>query len=234
MLANTKEQKYNNPMTYQELVNYLFETKDDNFAVFSKRLLNSTLNVIGVKTPVLRKLIKEHYSDIDLKLEDFEHGQYVEIESIYFGVGLLRCKDIDEQLKFMEDNIKYASSWAITDTVTVYFKKCSYEKFWEFFLKNNNSEQTYLRRFSYVFGLKFSNDKRILETFNYIKENEEYMVMMAEAWLLSFVAVYFPKEVYDYLKNSNDVSLKRKAISKIADSYRFEEEIKNKFKSLRP
>ena len=71
-------------MTYQEIVNYLNENKDANFAIFSKRLLNSTLNVIGVKTPILRKLIKEHYSDDDLKLEDFEHGQYVEIENIYF------------------------------------------------------------------------------------------------------------------------------------------------------
>ena len=221
-------------MTYQEIVIFLFENKDDNFAIFSKRLINSTLNVIGVKTPILRKLIKEHYKDDDLKLSDFEHGQYVEIESIYFGVGLLRCKDIDEQLKFIKENIKYASSWAITDTVTAYFKKCPYEKFWEFFLENNNSELTYLRRFSYVFGLKFSNDPRILETFKYIKENEEYMVMMAEAWLLSFVAVYFPKEVYDYLSSFKDLSLKRKAISKIVDSYRFEEDVKEKFKSLRP
>lgn len=221
-------------MTYQEIVKFLNDNSDANFAIFSKRLLNSTLNVIGVKTPVLRKLIKEHYGDKDLKLEDFEHGQFVEIESIYFGVGLLRCKDIDEQLKFIKDNIQYASSWAITDTVTVYFKKCSYEKFWEFFLENNDSELTYLRRFSYVFALKFSNDERILEIFKYIKENEEYMVMMAEAWLLSFVAVYYPKEVYNYLKTFNDVSLKRKAISKIVDSYRFEDEVKEKFKSLRP
>ena len=181
-------------MTYQEIVKFLKDNSDVNFAVFSKRLLNSTLNVIGVKTPILRKLIKEHYSDDDLKLEDFEHGQYVEIENIYFGVGLLRCKDIDEQLKFVEDNIQYASSWAITDTLNIYFKKCSFEKYWEFFLKNNNSELIYLRRFSYVFGLKFSNNQRILETFKYIQDNEDYMVMMGEAWLLSFIAVYFPKE----------------------------------------
>ena len=65
-------------------------------------------------------------------------------------------------------------------------------------------------------------------------ENEDYMVMMGEAWLLSFVAIYFPQEVLSYLRNSNDLSLKRKAISKICDSYRFDEDSKNEFKKLRP
>lgn len=220
-------------MTYQELLQYLFDNSDQNFAMFQKSLSKSTYVSIGVKTPVLRNLVKEHYNDKDLKLEDFEHHKYQEIDVIYFGIGLCRCKDIDEQLLFLEKSLIHAGSWAVTDLIGAYLKKCDYEKFWEFFLKTNGDEYTYTRRFAYVFGLKFSSDKRILDTFKYFKPNEEYMVMMAEAWLLSFVAIHFPEEVYDYLAKCSDEILKRKAISKICDSYRFSDEQKNKFKSLR-
>ena len=221
-------------MTYQELVEYLLKSGDSNFALFSKRLSNSVYESIGVKTPILRKLIKEHYLDEDLKLEDFEHQKYLEVDCVYFGVGLLRCKTIEEQLEFLLNNLKFANSWAVTDTLTVYLRKCSFEGFVDFFNKTYKSEHVYTRRFAYVFALKYSNDKRILDIINKMIENEDYMVMMGEAWLLSFVAIYFPQEVLSYLRNSNDLSLKRKAISKICDSYRFDEETKNEFKKLRP
>ncbi len=225
--------RYNSRMTYQELLQYLFDNCDSNFALFQKSLSKSTYISIGVKTPVLRKLIKEHYKDSNLKLEEFEHHKYQEVDVLYFGIGLSRCKDIDEQLDFLLKNLKYAGSWAITDLIGANLKKCSYEKFWEFFLKTNDDEYIYTRRFAYVFGLKFSSDKRILDTFKYFKPNEDYMVMMAEAWLLSFVAIHYPEEVYDYLFKCEDDTLKRKAISKISDSYRFSDETKAKFKSLR-
>ena len=63
--------------------------------------------------------------------------------------------------------------------------------------------------------------------------NEEYMVMMAQAWLLSVVAICFEDEVFEYLSNLVDMTLKRKAISKICDSFRYSMESKNRFKSLR-
>ena len=86
---------------------------------------------------------------------------------------------------------------------------------------------------SYVLALKLYKDRRVLETLPYIKENEEYMVMMAEAWLLATIAIEFEQEVYLYLSNKKDLVLKRKTISKICDSYRFDENSKERFKSLR-
>lgn len=220
-------------MNYASLLEYLFERKDDNYASFSKRISNSTYQCIGVRTPILRNVVKEHYQDEDLKLEDFEHHNYLEVDSIYFGVGLLRCKNIDEQLQFLYDNLQYASSWIITDTLGNYMKKCSFEKFWEFFLNTYQNKHLYTRRFAYVFAIKFSHDEEIIKIFAYIKQNEEYMVTMAEAWLLSFIAIDYPDEVFTYLQNSGSLALKRKTISKICDSFRFDESEKERFKSLR-
>jgi 3-methyladenine DNA glycosylase AlkD len=59
------------------------------------------------------------------------------------------------------------------------------------------------------------------------------MIMMAEAWLLATIAISYQDEIYDYLSKCQDQTLKRKTISKICDSFRFNEYAKNRFKSLR-
>ena len=86
---------------------------------------------------------------------------------------------------------------------------------------------------AFVLGLKFYKDERVLQTLPYIKENEDYMVMMAEAWLMATIAICFEDEIYEYLVKCKDLTLKRKTISKICDSFRFSDESKNRFKELR-
>ena len=100
-------------------------------------------------------------------------------------------------------------------------------------MSHYKNEHIYTRRFSYVFALHFSKEKRILDLLPLIQLKEEYMVLMAEAWLLSFIAIEYKKEVYNYLSQIDDKELIRKTINKISDSYRFDSEEKEKFKSLR-
>ena len=220
-------------MNYQELEKYLFNISDQKFADFSKSLSNSDYISIGVKNPLLRSLVKEHTKDKELKLNDFKLGQYLEVDFIYFGLGLCRCKDVNEQLDFLDKNISKAKSWAITDCMSTYIKKIKFEQFWKFFIKNQDSKYTYSRRMAYILALKFYKDKEVLKTLDYIKPNEVYMVMMAEAWLMATIAICYPDEIFDYLSKTNDLILKRKTISKICDSYRFDEVTKERFKSLR-
>ena len=220
-------------MNYKELVKHLFEISDKKFANFSKSLSNSDYISIGVKNPVLRQIIKEQKDNKELKLEEFELGKYLEIDFIYFGLSLVRCKSLNEQLIFLEENIKKAKSWAITDCVTTYLKKCDFDKFQKFFIDLLGSPYVYERRFCYVFGLKHWKNPRILELLSLFKTNEEYMVMMAEAWLLATIAIDFPDQIYEFLSSTADTILKRKTISKMCDSYRINLETKQKFKSLR-
>jgi hypothetical protein len=56
---------------------------------------------------------------------------------------------------------------------------------------------------------------------------------MAQAWLLSFIAIKYPEEVFSYLSSISDEKLIRKTVSKICDSFRFSQEQKEHFKSLR-
>ena len=232
-------------MTYEELVIHLRENSDEKFAQFSKTLSNSDYIVIGVKNPVLRKIIKDHKDDNELDPSKFIVGKILEIDYIYFGLSISRLKSNKQKLEFLKKNIRYAKSWAITDTVSTYFKNLSFEEYYGFFLETHNSEYEYERRMAYILGLKVYKDRNILKIISLLKENETYMVMMAEAWLLSSVAIPFPNEVYTFLDSLNiekkDIfimdfrngSVVRKTISKICDSFRFSEETKIRFKELR-
>ena len=220
-------------MDYKELERYLFEISDKKFADFSKTLSNSDYISIGVKNPVLRSIIKEEKDDINLLLEDFVLGKYLEIDFIYFGLALVRCKTLEEQLSFLEANIKKAKSWAITDCVVTYLKKSDFDTFFNFYKKLYKSSYTFDRRFCYVFGLKHWKNPRILGIFPLLTTNEEYFVMMAEAWLLATIAIEYPDQVFEYLNQLRDAVLKRKAISKMCDSFRISEEQKQRFRSLR-
>ena len=182
-------------MKYTELVSELERKSDQKFADFSKTLSNSDYKVIGVKNPVLRAIIKEHVDDGELCLDDFKLGEYLEIDFVYFGLAISRLKSTKEKLDFLLKKIKYAKSWAITDCVVTYFKKLTFEEYYDFFLKTYKGKYTYERRMAYVLGLKLYKDKNILKIISLINENEEYMVMMAEAWLLATVGIKFPHEV---------------------------------------
>ena len=220
-------------MNYKELEKHLFEISDKKFAEFSKSLSNSDYISIGVKNPVLRNIVKEEKNDNDLLLDDFQLGKYLEVDFIDFGLAMVRCKTLEEHLKFLETNIKKANSWAITDCVVTYLKKYDFETFFNFYKKLYKSSYTFNRRFCYVLGLKHSKNPGILEIFPLLTTNEEYMVMMAEAWLLATVAIDFSNQVFEFLKQTKDFVLKRKTISKMCDSYRISKEQKERFKSLR-
>lgn len=226
--------RYNSgAMTYKELEKYLENNANKKFADFAKTVSNSEYLVFGVKNPVLRQIVKEHVKDEEMRLEDFKTGKYLEIDFIYFGLALSRCKNIDEQLEFLKQNIKKAKSWAITDTAATYLKKLTFDKYWSFFLKLVKSSFIYDRRMAFIVGLKLAKDKNILKVTEYIQKDEEYMVMMGEAWLLATVAIYYPNEIYEYLQGLDDIALKRKVISKMVDSFRIDEATKERFKGLR-
>ena len=220
-------------MKYKDLLIFLKSKSDRKFAEFSKTLSNSDYFVIGVKNPELRAVIKDHIKDNELDLSEFEVGKYLEIDFIYFGLGICREKENDKKLAFLKNNIHKAKSWAITDTASTYLKKLTFEDFWDFFMSTYKSKNKYDRRMAYVLGLKQYRDKEVLRILKYINKNEEYMVMMGEAWLLATIAINFPNEIYDCLSNEDDMTLKRKTISKIVDSFRIDDATKSKFKSLR-
>lgn len=240
LLLNPKkniELDYSHPetllMNYKLLKSEFFKQKDAKYAEFSKSLANSDYEFIGVRSPILKDFIKRHYDDFTLDFENFELGKYFEIDTFYFISHIKRLNTLKEQLDYIAKNSRYMLGWSVTDTCPQYLKNINYEEYESFYLKTYNSKYTYTRRVAYVIGLKIVRDRRILNLLDKFTLNEEYMVMMGEAWLLATIAIIYPLEVLDYLKSIDDKVLIRKTISKIVESYRVKEEYKNLFKQLR-
>ena len=220
-------------MNYQSFIDYLYSFQDLKYREGALIISHSPYDMIGVRTPVLRKAIDEHYLDEDLKLEDFDIDTYQEVAISFFTIGLKRCPDFLSQLKFLDKYVQYATGWAVADALNKSLKKSTFEAFFPYFKRFSKSKHTFKKRMGYVLGLKFARDKRIVQSFDYFTFNDDYMVMMGEAWLLCEIAIYHPDEVYDFLSQIDDKVLVRKSISKICDSYRFVKKVKDRFKSIR-
>ena len=220
-------------MKYNELLDLLLSMRDEKYAAFQKPLCNSDYEIIGIRIPVLKKIAKEHYKDKDLDMSLFEHHHYLEVEMIYFIFGMLQNKSIDDKLNFILENVKYADSWMITDTPNGYLKDLDFERYFEFFKKTYLSNHVFTRRIAYILGLKVYRDNRILQILELLKDDQEYMVTMGQAWLLASMAICYPEEIYNYLNESKNITLRKKTISKIVDSFRISDEYKIKFKGLR-
>ena len=66
------------------------------------------------------------------------------------------------------------------------------------------------------------------------REDEEYYVVMAEAWLISYLAMNHPEKTLEWLKTKPlRYNIIGRAIQKICDSYQISEENKEKFKAVR-
>lgn len=220
-------------MTYNDLLELLLSQKDEKYAAFQKPLCNSDYEIIGIKIPVLKKIAKEHYKDKDLNMSEFEHHHYLEMEMIYFILGMLQNKSIDDKLDFIYKNVKYADSWMITDTPNGFLGGLDFDHYFEFFKNTYRSEHTYTRRIAYILGLKVYRDRRILQVLDLLKDDDEYMVTMGQAWLLASMAICYPEEIFNYLEKSQNITLRKKTISKVVDSFRIKDEYKAKYKTLR-
>ena len=103
--------------------------------------------------------------------------------------------------------------------------------------KYYQSKDEFTVRWAYVMYI-FNNNKKdkkiIKDLLPLIVNDDRYMVMMGETWLLCELAIYHPDEIYEYIKNSKlDYKTKSKAISKIYDSFRISEDNKKRFVDLR-
>ena len=150
-------------------------------------------------------------------------------------MGLL--DNYQEQLQFIEDNYLLLNDWWHVDQLTQFIKGVmDFDYVYELAKKYINSKHVFLRRWGYVMfisGLQKDkkNTKKILKL---MKNDDEYYVQMAEAWLICDLAVFNPDEVIKFLEKSKiKYNILGRAIQKICDSFRISDDVKEIVKRLR-
>ena len=212
-------------MTNEQLLKILFDNKDDLYKKFNEKIINTHKKIIGVRTPVIRKIAKKiskgNYESFLLKVKHDYHEQIL-VE----GLVISSLKDISVVLNKINNFTNLIDNWAVCDMVVANCKiiKNNLDETLKFIQKNINSINPWKTRVCFVMLLNYFVSKKYLNKIFYYVENDKsnfYYIMMSKAWLISECYIKFPEETIKYLKQSTlDKVTYNKAISKICDSYR--------------
>ena len=219
----------NYPITkenYSQFIDYLYLNQDLKYRDFHQKLIK-TDKLIGVKTPILKKIAKNIAINDGLNFfRIVKHTTYEECVIHGLVVGYLKT-DFKTILKELDRFLPYNTNWAINDLTVAnlkIFKQYQQEgyQYIEKLLKQDNKRI----RFGLVLFLTYYlNDLYIDQVINWTLKiaSNDYYVKMANAWLISMIYIKYQDKIKPYLLNGKyDMDTTKKAIQKIKDSYRID------------
>lgn len=218
----------------------LEELADEEYKKFHTGLCPKSSEILGVRVPILRNFAKEIVKEENIEeyLENALDNSYEEILLQGMVLGLWKT-NIENFAKYLEKFIPKINSWAVCDVSVAGFKitKKNMEYMWNFLQKYLKSNKEFELRFAIVMLLDFYiTDEyidEVLQILNNIK-NDEYYVKMAVAWTLQVAFVKFPNKTMQLLKNNKiDDWTYNKALQKIIESYRVDENTKNEIRKMK-
>lgn len=183
-------------MSEKTITDGLFALKDENYRRFHAKLIPDIPidNIIGVRTPVLRKYAKEvaKLPEANIFLESLPHSYYEENNLHGALLSLLYPKDIIAFMEQLERFLPYVDNWATCDMLSpkIFKKHLSYV--YERVQKWLQSDAVYTIRFGIVTLLGFYLDDAFEPEMLQLVANvrsEEYYVNMAVAWYFSMALV---------------------------------------------
>ena len=228
----------------------LLAAADPDFGEFSRRLVPGIDGILGVRTPVLRSLAKELKRDgweeyiRELSLLWREKGQgrdgAAHEEMVLWGLCIGGgCRDWEHARLLAEEFIPAINNWAVCDIFCGSLKPSSRHKdeVWEFLRPYLASSREYELRFGAVMLLSHFADEEhagpALAALDAIR-HEGYYVKMAVAWAVSVYFIKQPRQVMPYLQENHlDAWTYNKALQKIVESLRVDQETKALIRSMK-
>ena len=191
---------------------------------------------INYKTADIDKLINKYVNakeDVSFLREEVLKEQ--QFHRIYFYVSLKQIKSANERLKWLDKNLLFSDWWHTDENINI-IKDADISLALKYAINYVNNEDPFIRRWGYVmFISKLCRKEEFLKDILALLHNDDhYYVQMGEAWLIAELAVFFPEQIFEFLKESDLIyEITGKAIQKICDSFRISDKNKMIFKSLR-
>lgn len=228
-------------MSEKTITDGLFALKDENYRRFHAKLIPDIPidNIIGVRTPVLRKYAKEvaKLPEANIFLESLPHSYYEENNLHGALLSLLYPKDIIAFMEQLERFLPYVDNWATCDMLSpkIFKKHLSYV--YERVQKWLQSDAVYTIRFGIVTLLGFYLDDAFEPEMLQLVANvrsEEYYVNMAVAWYFSMALVKQYDATLPYIQNRVlEPWTHNKSIQKAIESRRIPQETKAYLRDLK-
>lgn len=211
---------------------------DRSYREFNSRLIPGVENVLGIRIPVLRNIVKEmSKEEREVFLNSLPHRWHE--ENIMHMIIITEEKDFDKAKEMLLNFLPYVDNWQVSDVgIPKSFKSTKNRESLLEFVKNLISKEgTYFKRYGIFILMKlFLDDFYSSEVLELVAEidSEEYYVNMMRAWFFQEAMV---KRYADAIKYLEDKKLDRfthlKSISKCVDSRKIDEKTKLYLKTLR-
>lgn len=228
-------------MSEKTIKDGLFALKDENYRRFHAKLIPDIPidNIIGVRTPVLRKYAKEvaKLTEANIFLESLPHIYYEENNLHGALLSLLYPKDIIAFMEQLERFLPYVDNWATCDMLSPKIFKKHLPYVYERVQKWLQSDAVYTIRFGIVTLLGFYLDDAFEPEMLQLVANvrsEEYYVNMAVAWYFSMALVKQYDATLPYIQNRVlEPWTHNKSIQKAIESRRIPQETKAYLRGLK-
>lgn len=218
----------------------IFDLIDTDYQKFLSALIPTNDNILGVRMPALRKLAKGIAKDdwrTYLQTANDEYFEEVMLQGLVIGCVKM---DVEEHLMYVAKFVPKIDNWSVCDSFCSGLKmtKQNKERVWSFLQPYVISEKEYELRFGIVMLLVYYSEPdyidRVLGLLDQV-QHEGYYVKMAVAWALSICFVKLPDPTMDYLagRNSLDLFTYNKALQKITESTRVDQEMKKVIRSMK-
>lgn len=217
----------------------LFALQDTEYQTFQSKLMPTIPpeTVIGVRTPLLRKLAKELAGTPQAEhfLQSLPHRYYEENNLHAFLIEKIR--DYDTALAETERFLPYINNWATCDC---FCPKVFAKHKAELLIPLRRwlgSDQTYTVRYAMGMLMRYYLDEDFQpEYLAWVAgvHSEEYYLNMMRAWYFATALAKQPDAALPWLTDRRlDVWTHNKTIQKAAESYRISPEMKQQLRELR-
>lgn len=212
---------------------------DDEYRVFAMRGIFSDRPFIGVRIPQIRETVSKLPDD-----EKFEilNTKPIAIEEVLARGMIVAELGYEEMLKYFDSQVNYIDDWCTCDTFCSCLRKNIKKNREDFFEKKVDKLLQSKHEFEARVGIvilkcsyiDFDHLFMIFDRIENLADREEYYVKMALAWLIAECFIKFPEETLGFLKITKlSKWTYNKAISKICDSFRVEDKMKNDLRKMR-
>lgn len=217
----------------------LVEWIDEDYQKFQANLIPNYEKILGIRVPKLRAFAKEiSKQDWRIFLERGHEDYYEEVLLKGMVIGYVKM-DVQERFEYIQWFVPKIDNWAVCDSFCsgLKFTKKHHEEVWDLIMPYLQSKEEFEVRFAVVMLLNYFIEEKfivmVLRLFNDVKHNG-YYVKMAIAWAISFCYIKFPEKTMKFLNdNELDHFTYNKALQKITESNRIDEETKTMIRRMK-
>ena len=226
-------------MNTEDIRDRLFSLQDVKYRDFQGKLIPTVdpENVIGVRTPELRKLAKEYAKKEDIGdfLDELPHRFFDENQLHAFIIS--EFKDFDRAMAEAERFLPYVDNWATCDQMSPKVFKKNRKALLKNIKKWLKSDKTYTVRFGVGMLMEHFLDEDFDPVYPEIVvtvESEEYYINMMIAWYFATALAKQYEAVLPFIEgNRLSAWTHNKTIQKAVESYRITQEQKEYLKTLK-